>query len=212
MARTSFEVTYGPTDETRIPDCLTEGVSLLMDLLQRGVVAEVGERLRIRRQGGYSAVDVWVLLLLYFSTGAPVGVREFWEVIRPHLLEAAAMAGRRQLASPSSVSRALNVVEPDLLRNASSWLLEGVSEIDKVLVHPEVQTRDACGQGWHVFDLDPTVSTLRQRALPEDDELPEARRRSQGSRVGIAGAWPRRCATLPAPRAHPPPRPRPPSR
>ena len=37
MARTSFEVTYGPTDETRIPDCLAEGVALLMDLLQRGV-------------------------------------------------------------------------------------------------------------------------------------------------------------------------------
>ena len=178
MARTSFQVIYGPTDETRIPDCLTEGVALLMDLLQRGVVAEVGKRVRIRRQGGYSGVDVWALLLLYMSTGAQLGVRKFWEVLGPHQLEAAAMAGRRRLPSPSSLSRALDAVEPDLLRQASGWLLERVGEIDKILLHPEVQTRDACGQGWHVFDLDPTVTTLRQRALPEDDDLPEARRRS----------------------------------
>jgi hypothetical protein len=178
MAPSSVDVTFDPVDETRIPDSLTEGVALLMDLHQRGRVGEVGGRLRIRRQGGYSALDVWLLLLLYFTTGAREGLRKFWEVLHPCVRRVAAVAGRRRLPSTASLSRALDAVEPELLRDTSSWLLAGVGEIDEVLLHPTMQTRDACGEGWHVFDLDPTVTTLRHRALPTDDELPEPRRRS----------------------------------
>ena len=70
-------------------------------------------------------------------------------------------------------------MEPEGVREVSGWLLAGVPEIDEVLEHPVVLTRDACGNGWHVLDLDPTVTTLRHRALPADDDLPEARRRSE---------------------------------
>ena len=178
MARRSVHVTYRPTDEERIPDALMEGTSLLMELQQRGIVSEVGKRLRIRRQGGYSGVDVWLLLLMFLTAGATRGLRLFWDILRTRVLQVAAVAGRRSLPSPASASRALNAVEPELLRESSSWLLTGASEVDRVLRHPVVQTRDACGQGWHVFDLDPTVTTLRQRALPVDDDLPEPRRRS----------------------------------
>ena len=168
MARGSVQVTYKATDEARIPDSLTEGAAVLMDLRRRGTKKAVGERLRIRRQGGYSAFDVWVLLLLFFTTGASEGVRPFWDWLRPFMLQMAALAGRRKLASPSSVSRALNAVEPELLRDTSSWLLAGVSEIDQVLLHPLVQTRDACGNAWHIFDLDPTVTTLRHTLRQEN--------------------------------------------
>ena len=181
MARSSVQVTYNSTDEARIPDALTEGASLLMDLQRRGIVSAVGAHLRIRRQGGYSALDVWLMLLVFFTTGAGRGVRAFWELFRPHVLQLAALAGRRRLPSPASLSRALDAVEPELLRETSSWLLAGVSGIDDVLRHPVVQTRDACGRGWHVFDLDPTVTTLRHRALPADDDLPEPRRRSEAT-------------------------------
>jgi len=37
------------------------------------------------------------------------------------------------------------------------------------------------GRGWHVFDLDPTVTTLRHRALPAGEDLPEPRRCSVGT-------------------------------
>ncbi len=181
MAHRSVHVTYKPTDETRIPDSLTEGAVLLMDFRDRGIVDAVGKRLRIRRQGGYSALDVWVFLLLFFTTGATRGVRKFWEVAHRYVRHLGALAGRLRLLSPSSLSRALNAVEPDLLRETSNWLLTGVSEIYNVLRHPVVQTRDACGDGWHVFDVDPTVTTLRHRALPVDDDLPEARRRSENT-------------------------------
>lgn len=178
MARRSVEVTYKSVDEARIPDDLMEGAALLTGLGDRGLVGEVGRRLRIRRQGGYCALDVWLVLLLFFSMGASRGVRAFWDLVRPYAQRLAALAGRRRLPSPASLSRALDAVEPDLLRASSSWLLTGVSAVDAVLRHPVVETRDACGQGWHVFDVDPTVTTLRHRALPVDEDLPEPRRRS----------------------------------
>ena len=179
MARGSIQVTYKSMDAARIPDDLTEGAALLMDLSRCGVVDGVGERLHIRRQGGYCGLDVWLLLLLFFTTGARRGVRAFWDLLRPHIKQLAALAGRRRLPAPASLSRALDAVEPDLLRKESPWLLSGVAEVDEVMRHPAMLSYDTLGQGWHLFDLDPTVTTLRHRALPVDDDLPEPRRRSE---------------------------------
>ena len=110
MARKSVHVTYKPTDESRIPDSLTEGAAVLMDLRDRGMVDAVGKRLHIRRQGGYSALDAWLMLLLFFAAGARQGVRKFWEVVRPVGMRLAALAGRRCLPSSASLSRALRAV------------------------------------------------------------------------------------------------------
>ena len=178
MARGRIQVTYKSSDTARIPDLLIEGAAWLVDLQQRGILTAVGDRVLIRRQGGYSGLDVWLALLLFLSTGPGQGIRGFWDVIRPHVVQLASLAGRRRLPSPASLSRALDSVEPDLLREASGWLLTGVAEVDDLLRHPAMQTYDAQAQGWHVFDLDPTVTTLRHRALPVDDDLPEPRRRS----------------------------------
>ena len=178
MARGRIAVTYESPDKARIPDRLTEGAALLMDLRQRGILTAVGDRVLIRRQGGYCGLDVWLALLLFLSAGTGQGIRAFWDVVRPHVVQLAALAGRRRLPAPASLSRALDAVEPDLLRSASGWLLAGVAEVDDVLRHPAMQTYDAQARGWHVFDLDPTVTTLRHRALPVDDDLPEPRRRS----------------------------------
>ena len=52
MARGSVQVTYKSIDQERIPDSLTESVALLMVLAGGGIVEQVGERLRIRREGG----------------------------------------------------------------------------------------------------------------------------------------------------------------
>ena len=179
MARSSVDVTFKSEYSARIPDILTEGATLLMDLQARGVVKAIGKRLQIRRQGGYCALDVWLMLWLFFAAGATSGVKTFWKVLRPHVAQLAALAGRRKLPSPASLSRALDAVEPELLRKQSTWLLAGVGQVDEVLRHPAMQTYDATGQGWHLFDLDPTVTTLRHRALPKGDDLPEPRRRSE---------------------------------
>ena len=104
MARGSVEVTFGAEDGSRIPDNLTEGAALLLDLERRGVLAAVGERVQIRRQGGFCGLDVWVALFLFFTTGASLGFKKFWENAGPHAPALAALAGRDGLVSPPSLS------------------------------------------------------------------------------------------------------------
>lgn len=187
MSRREPVVTLHEPDLHRLPDCLTEAAVLLMELYRRGLVANAAEKLKIRRQGGYAAVDIWLMLLVYFtSLDAPAGIRPFWEkTLRPVCFLVAALAGRRKLASPASVSRALGSVELDLLRPVAPWLLLDATGVEDVARHPAMMSYDAHGVGWHVFDLDPTVTTFRQRDLPgrdeEDDDLPEPMRRAEGT-------------------------------
>lgn len=185
MARPRINVTFQPTDTARIPDDLTEGAALLLDLQDRGALDELGQRLRIRRQGGYCGLDVFLMLLLFFAASARRGLRGFWDLLRPHVLKLAALAGRRSLPSPASMSRALEAVEPELIRPAAPLLLCEMPGIDPVMLHPAAQTYDAKGQGWHVFDLDPTVTALRHRALPMGEDLPEPLRLSE--QIGAPG-------------------------
>ncbi len=127
----------------------------------------VGERLQIRRQGGYCGLDVFLVLLLYYSAGATRGVRQFWEFFGPHVKRIAAVAGRKGLPSPSALSRALGVVESGRVRQVASCLSAIVPGIDDLLRHPATRSYDALGKGWQVYDLDPTTTTLHQLALPK---------------------------------------------
>ena len=179
MARGSVEVTYGAEDGSRIPDNLTEGAALLFDLQRRGLLSAVGERVRIRRQGGFPGLDVWIALFLFFTTGATAGFKSFWEVARPHKVRLGALADRDSVVSPAALSRALDAVEPELLRPVGNWLLRGLADVDEILRHPSVQTYDTLGRPWHGFHADPTVRVLRHRALPAGDDLPEVMRRSE---------------------------------
>jgi len=179
MARKQVRVVVEDVDPAQIPDRLVEGGVVLVDLEARGVVRGLEERLKIRRQGGYVAVDMWLVLLLFIGHGAAGGFKEFWKILRPHASALAAAAGRKRLPSPSALSRGLGSVEVELVRDATSWLLTEAPDVDRVLRHPAVQTYDATGAGWHVFDLDPTVTTLRHRALPVEDDYPDAMRRSE---------------------------------
>jgi hypothetical protein len=187
MRRRSAEVTWKKADGDRLPDRVSEGAALVLDLGRRGVLEEVGRRIRIRREGGYCGFDVGLFLLLYFTGETRTGIRKFWDVIRPHSRRLAALADRKRIPSPASMSRALDAAEPELVRPAAEWLLSLGAGIDAVLRHPSVQTYDSRGNGWHVFDFDPTVSVARQRALPEGEDLPAARRRSSAMAAGYGG-------------------------
>ncbi len=180
MARPALKVTHQPIDTTRLPDGLTEGAALLVTLGRCGALAQIGQRLHIRRQGGYSGLGIWLFLFLYFTAGLGRGLRSFWKkTLHAHHKALAAIAARRSLPSPASVSRALRRVENDLIRPIEPWLLQEVPQIDDLLRHPAVQTRDANGDFWHVVDYDPSNTVLRQRGLPHDDDLPEPGRRSE---------------------------------
>ncbi|MCB9758388.1 MAG: hypothetical protein H6739_00975 [Alphaproteobacteria bacterium] len=161
-----------------MPDVLGPAALELLALSESGVLEEVGRRLRVVREGGYVGLDVFIFLVSYFYCGENVGLRAFYERAREAKKELAALGGRRSLMTPSSVSRLLSAVEAASVRKLSSWLLVEASGVLDVLRHPWVQTRDARGEGWHVFERDGRVHALRHRALPEDETRPAARRRS----------------------------------
>jgi hypothetical protein len=171
----------------RLPDAVTEG-AVLVDLLRAlGVLSEVEKRLQVRREGGYHGLDVVVFLLMHFAARRRLSIKEFGEVTRPHRTQLAALASRRKLPTPASVSRFLSVVEDAAVHDFIPWLLlEGAQGLD-CLKDASVLMRDCLGQHWHVFDFDPTVTTLRQRALPAGDDLPDAKRRSVEARPGYSG-------------------------
>ena len=55
------------------------------------------------------------------------------------------------------MSRILAAAETERVREFGSWLLREAPGVLDVLQHPSVLTRDALGEGWHIFDWDPTV-------------------------------------------------------
>lgn len=172
---------------SRLPEWATEGAVHLEWMERRGVLKEVGKRLRIRREGGYVGLDVVIFLILFFGSRLSVGIKEFGGRSRNYQRQLAALGGRRRLPAPSSVSRVLGAAEHRHARQLAPWLLlDGCGAIE-VLGHPSTRTLDARGEQWHVFDLDPTSTVLRHRALPEMDDLPEPRRRSEQAKPGYMG-------------------------
>ena len=189
MARPRRTITFHSTDTDRIPDAFIEGTVLLDHLRQTGKLAEIGERIRIRRKGGFVGLDIVILLFVYFASGIHGGIRTVWDKgLGKFKVPIAAVADRRTLSSPPAVSRALSRVELGLLRGHTDWLLGECAEIDEVMLHPASATWDTLRDPWHVFDLDPKVLSLRHRALPEAEDLPEPVRLSErGAAPGFAG-------------------------
>jgi hypothetical protein len=166
------------TASERLPDWASTGVVIIEWLHRQGLWAEVTDRLKVQREGGYAGIDAFMFLTYYFTSGLDVGVKEFSEQAREHHKQLAAVGDRQRLPTQSSMSRILAAVETERARTFGSWLLREAPGVIDVLQHPSVLTRDAMGAGWHIFDWDPTVTTLRQRALPVIDGTPDGRRRS----------------------------------
>ncbi len=188
MILTNRVVTQAKKQATnRLPDALAEGGVLIESLEVRGGIQALAERLRVRREGGYHGVDIVLFLILLFASRLRVSIKELGEIAHPHRRELAALGARKMLPSPPSVSRLLAAVEDDALDEFGPWLLLEGANATECLKQPAVRMRDCLGQEWHVFDFDPTVTVLRQRALPEGDDLPEARRRSHEAKPGYTG-------------------------
>ncbi|MCP5069364.1 MAG: hypothetical protein GY946_22595 [bacterium] len=173
-------VVFGDAERTyRLPDWANDGAVLVEWMREHRAWPRAMERLKIQREGGYAGIDGFLFLIYFFTSGLRLGLKEFSERARGHHAQLAAIGGRLRLPTQSSLSRVLSAVEPDRVREFSSWLLREAPGIVDVLHHPSVLTRDAQSQGWHVFDWDPTVTVLRHRALPVCDDMPDGRRRSE---------------------------------
>jgi hypothetical protein len=177
MPRRSLIVT--PKNRTEaLPQWANEYVVLVSELEARGVLRQIAERLRVARRGGYCGLDVFLFLLSYFSSGLNIGLRPFSRQCEPYARRLAAVAGRRLWPGSASVSRFLSSVKQEQVEAFGAWLLgEGVGA-GALEAHPSIVCRDTRGESWHAFDYDPTVTTLRHRALPLGADLPDPERRS----------------------------------
>jgi hypothetical protein len=163
----------------RLPEWATAGAEVVHWLTERGLWEAAGERLKVQREGGYAGIDAVLVLLAYFAADLHVGVKEFLEQLGPQRALLAAVGGRCHLPTQSSMSRLLRAVDEETAADFGDWLLQQAPGVEAVLHHPSVMHHDAMGVGWHVFDWDPTVTTLRHRALPQFEGTPDARRRSE---------------------------------
>lgn len=178
MAQEQENVIRRQRTSSRLPDWAAGGAVLLAWLKGQGWLERIADRVQILRQGGYAGIDILVFLLFFFTSGVPGGIKGFGRRARPFRRLLGALGGRKMLATPSSVSRALDAVEVERVRAASLWLLLEVPETRALLTHPGAQLTDAFGDVLHVFHFDPTVTGVRHRSLPEGDDLPPAQRRS----------------------------------
>lgn len=104
------ELIVTPKREERLPDWTAPFVAIVARMKQRGLLDKIAEQLRVPRQGGYSDVDIVVFLLCFLCSNIK-SQKEFGRRSAPHKKQIAALADRKKLAAPSSVSRYLGVTE-----------------------------------------------------------------------------------------------------
>jgi hypothetical protein len=180
MPSHTFTVTDGQADQGRLPDWSTAYLLQITTLRQHGGLDQIARWLRVVRQGGYVGIDVFVFLVALFSWTRPDrrarAIKAFDSASSFCRRGLAAIAGRRQWPGQSAVSRFLSAVPAgEMLLEAGAHML--AYGTDALLRHPDAHYRDTLGQAWHVLDFDPTVIALRQRGLPEGEDLPPASRR-----------------------------------
>ena len=168
-----------------IPSPLRRGLAILEALQARGTLKEVGERLQIQRQGCYSGVHLFALLVLFLQSGSRGGLQSFTECHAGALEAAGLLLGFRRLPSGASASRLLAAVKDGDLSSFIQWLLVQVPGLGFLHSHGSVATWDALGHRWELVDFDPTAEVVLHRPL---QLLPPmlARRRFPGFACGTS--------------------------
>lgn len=179
MVACSVEVLKQGADKLRLPPSFAEGALLLLGLASREMLAEVAQRVRVERQGGYSGLDAVVYLILYFASTPKRGLRAMWGAVGEAGQRLGALVGRDRVMSRSALSRLLRGVEVDEVNQFARWLLLEASGVMAVLREEVAQTVDARGAARRVFAYDPVRIAIRNRGLPEDDDLPPPKRRTR---------------------------------
>lgn len=161
-----------PTDA--LPNDATEGVILARFALENPDVIGAEKVGSARRSDAASlSMAIAYLVAFFCSSNHDYGLRGFGQRLRPYAKRLAAAVGLERLPSSSAVSTLLNDVTPVQAAAACTALFK-CSGVGSVLGdHRSTLVTDRLGNAYTVVDVDPTVLALRQRALPEDDDLPE---------------------------------------
>ncbi len=164
-----------------VRDDLKAGALLLAQAKERGVIDRLEGALPLARRGGHGARSLFGFAVSFLMAGPSLGIRPFTRALdRTSAAALAALSGVAVLPSSASVSRALSDLTASQVNPCIDALLVDDAGVARALASPHLLHRDARGHGWHVLDLDPTVSAFRQRDLPRDGELPAPARRAPG--------------------------------
>ena len=175
----SVHFVTGSKRQSHMPEWTPEFAELVEHVSATGVLAEAGRRLRFAYKRGFPALDLVVFFLTLACGSSTGGIRGFRTKINACAVRLAAIAGRARLPTSASVSRALHAADRIAdLDQQIAWLLSTGAQVQMLVRSALVQTRDAFGAAWTVLDFDPSVIALRQRALPEGEDLPEPQRRA----------------------------------
>ena len=160
------------------PSWLGEVTLIVGYLRQHDVLTKISEGVRFarRRFGRYEVID-FVAVLFGYAVSSERTLEAFYQSLQPFAVPFMALFGRDRLPARSTLSRFLADL-PEAPVSALRTLF-----LDDVLsrpLSPEKQPgglTDRAGNAWVVFDVDGTREAVRQRALPQSEELPVAFRR-----------------------------------
>lgn len=178
MAHTETTVTGTRERGLQLPEFLRMFAAVMTALRTGGVTAQLSERVRWNRQGGYHPVDTVVFLLCYFlSTAgkkAPGSMGTLSRTVAGWRKELASFADREDFATQASVSRTLATAQRCDLNGVGRWMLGEASMAGPLLSDAASMYRDGNGGFWCTLDWDAIIIPLRKRGLPHDPELAEA--------------------------------------
>lgn len=165
----------------RLPASLAAGAAMVADLSASGALRAIGDEFRVtRRAGGFAGVDAVIFLLAFFGSGWQLGgLRGFAEAHVAYGPVLGAIAGRVRLMGQASLSRLLDSVSVDGARDLGRRLLRDHVGSLEVLRSCAVQSTDARGDAWHVFDFDPNREVYRRRELARAEQRPAGARRTE---------------------------------
>jgi hypothetical protein len=182
MTKIKRVVTKLDSNKLPLPDALRQFVLITAKLQDNHLVDEIATRFRINRSSGYQGIDVFFFLVAYFcAIKTYESLNRFGRKSARWGLLLASTVGRAAWPTQGAISRALAALVPENIKLFCDWLLQESIDDRDLSLHESATTLDCEGQAWHVFHFDPRVTTLRKRALPEDEhgELCEPSRRSE---------------------------------
>ena len=139
----------------------------------------VSRKAPVLRSDGYQLPTLLLFFIALFTAEFRPSIRYVCEALarqKNRLL--AACCGFIGFPTQASVSRFLKSVRQDRLEEVMGWMLVFSHHTARRLMrHAGCACRDTFGAPWHLFDLDPTSTVVRRRALPENEELPPPLRR-----------------------------------
>ena len=161
-----------------LPSWFGEVVLIAQCLRQHDVLSAIAERVRFarRRFGQYEVIDFVAVLFGYAVSGERT-LEAFYEHLHPFAAAFMALFGRKRLPARSTLSRFLAALPPEAVEALRSLFLSDVLAYPLVSEEQPAGLWDRTEKQWQVFDIDGTREAARQRALPQNAELPAPQRR-----------------------------------